>query len=67
MTDLHAAKALLHRAIDEMELTLDDVLLLSALTTAFTLARPATLFQQLQGDFSTSLEAAGLPGAGAAQ
>jgi len=49
------AKATLHRAIDEMELTLDDILLLTALTTAFWAAHPAAIFQQLQDDTSEAL------------
>lgn len=61
MTDLQTAKALLHRAIDEMELTVDDVLLLTALTTASWAAHPAAIFQQLQADFATSLEDARQP------
>jgi len=57
MNDLDIAKAALNSAIDQMELTVDDILLLTALATSFWISHPAAMFQQLQASCAESPEA----------
>jgi hypothetical protein len=54
MNDLDIAKAALNSAIDQMELTVDDILLLTALATSFWISHPATMLQQLQASYAES-------------
>jgi len=57
MNDLDIAKAALNSAIDQMELTVDDILLLTALATSFWISHPAAMFQQLQASCAEPPEA----------